>query len=86
MLFSGGFVLGDHEFGQLIGEAKTVRAAEAIGEGIVGSKSVVEAFCLKAQWKNLEARFRLCWDLRTSVIRSGVMQRSLLRLETMGGP
>ena len=44
MLFGGGFVLGDHEFGQLIDEAKTVRAAKAIGEGIVGSESVVEAF------------------------------------------
>ena len=36
--------MGDHEFGQLIGGAETVRAVEAIGEGIVGSESVVEAF------------------------------------------
>ena len=42
--FGGGFVLGDHEFGQLIGGADTVRAVEAIGEGIVGSESMVEAF------------------------------------------
>ena len=44
LFFGGGFVLGDHEFGQLIGRAETVRAVEAIGEGIVGSESVVEAF------------------------------------------
>ena len=36
--------MGDHEFGQLIGAAETVRAVEAIGEGIAGSESVVEAF------------------------------------------
>ena len=44
LLFSGGFVLGDHEFGQSIGEVEMVRAVEAIVEGIVGSESVVEAF------------------------------------------
>ena len=44
LFFGGGFVLGDHEFGQSIGEVEMVRAVEAIVEGIVGSESVVEAF------------------------------------------
>ena len=44
LFFGRGFVLGDHEFGQLIDGAKMVRAVEAIDEGIVGSESVVEAF------------------------------------------
>ena len=44
LFFSGGFILGDHEFKQLISRAKMVRAIEAIDKGIVGSESVVEAF------------------------------------------
>ena len=44
LFFGEGFVLGDHEFRQLIGGAETIKAVEAIGEGIVGNESVVEAF------------------------------------------
>ena len=85
LFFGGGFVLGDHEFRQLIGGAETIRAVEAIGEGIVGSESVVKPFCLEAQWKNLEAIFESGWDLRTSAMRFEVTRWSLLRSEKMGG-
>ena len=59
LLFGGGFVLGDHEFGQLIGGAETVRAVEAIGEGIVGSESVVEAFLLGGPVEELGGEIRV---------------------------
>ena len=59
MLFDGGFVLGDHEFGQLIDEAKTVRAAKAIGEGIVGSESVVEAFLFEGPVEELRGEIQV---------------------------
>ena len=53
LFFNGGFVLGDHEFGQLIGGAEMVRAVEAISEGIIERESVVEAFLLRGPVEEL---------------------------------
>ena len=76
MLFDGGFVLGDHEFGQLIDEAKTVRAAKAIGEGIVGSESVVEAFLFEGPVEELggEIRVGLGFEDFDNEVQSDVME------------
>ena len=43
----------------MIGGAKTVRAVEATGEGIVGSESVVEAFLFGGPVEELGGKIRV---------------------------
>ena len=76
LFFNGGFVLGDHEFGQLIGGAETVRAVEGIGEGIVGSESVVETFLLGGPVEELggEIRVGLGFEDFDNEVQSDVME------------
>ena len=72
LFFGGGFVLGDHEFRQLIGGAETIRAVEAMGESIVGSKSVVEAFLFGGPMEELggDIRVRLGFEYFGDEVRS----------------
>ena len=76
LLFGGGFVLGEYEFGQLIGRAKMVKAVEVKGESIVGSESMVEAFLLKGPMEELrgEIRVGLGFEDFDNEVQSDVME------------
>ena len=76
LLVGGGFVLGDYEFGQLIGRAEMVRAVEVKGEGIAGSESMVEAFLLKGPVEELrgEIRVGLGFEDFDNEVQSDVME------------
>ena len=76
LLVGGGFVLGDYEFGQLIGKAEMVRAVGVKGKGIAGSESMVEAFLLRGPVEELrgEIQVGLGFEDFDNEVQSDVME------------